>query len=306
MVADEFSLIERYFADLGAGQGVALSVGDDCALLKTRPGELLATSVDTLVEGVHFPTDAAPADIAYRAVATAASDLAAMGALPLAMTLALTLPSAQARFLEPFAAGLRDAVTTLALPLVGGDTTRGPLAITVQVFGVVPEGDALSRGGAQPGDRLCVSGTLGDAAAALAHINGEWRAPESYVELLHRQFYRPQPRFDLVEVLRGAASAAIDVSDGLLADAGHLARASDVRVDIDPERLPISDALRAHPDAAVRKRWALAGGDDYELCFTLPEGRPLPAGCACIGRVSAGAGVYAGVGVDFASGYTHF
>ncbi|NND68876.1 MAG: thiamine-phosphate kinase [Halioglobus sp.] len=303
---DEFSLIERYFAGLGAGPAVALSVGDDCALLTPPPGELLATSVDTLVCGVHFPAAAAPADIAYRAVAAAASDLAAMGARPLGMTLALTLPEADAAFLGPFAQGLRAAVKDFNLPLVGGDTTRGPLTVTVQVQGAVPAGAALTRAGAQPGDRLCVSGPLGDAAAALAFFQGEWQAPERFAALLHQRFYRPLPRLDLGVALRGVASAAIDISDGLLADAGHLARASGVRIDIESGAVPLSDALLAQPDEHTRLRWALAGGDDYELCFTLPAGAAVPDGCTAIGCVSPGEGVHASDTVDFPAGYTHF
>lgn len=306
MPADEFDLIERFFTGLGAGPGVTLAVGDDCALLAPPAGELLATSVDTLVCGVHFPADAAPGDIAYRAVAAAASDLAAMAALPLGMTLALTVPAADEAFFGAFAAGLREVSADCRLPLVGGDTTRGPLSVTVQVLGAVPEGAALTRAGARPGDRLCVSGPLGDAAAALACSNGTWNAPREHRAYLHHRFYRPRPRLDLAVALRAGASAAIDISDGLLADAGHLARASGVRIDIDPARLPLSDALRAEPDDRVRLRWALAGGDDYELCFTLPGGSALPAGCTCIGSVSAGKGVHAGDDVDFAAGYTHF
>ncbi len=306
MPVDEFALIERYFAGLDAGAGVVLGVGDDCALLEPAPGELLATSTDTLVCGVHFPADAAPADVAYRAVAAAASDLAAMAATPLGMTLALTVPTADEAFFAPFAAGLRDAATDFGLPLVGGDTTRGPLAVAVQVFGTVPPGEALTRAGARPGDRLCVSGTLGDAAAALAHSTGQRQAPEEFVDFLTRRFYRPQPRLGLARQLRTVASAAIDISDGLLADAGHLARASSVRIDIEPERLPLSAALRAQPDERLRLRWALAGGDDYELCFTLPPAVGVPEGCTCIGQVSAGAGVHAGAAVDFAPGYNHF
>lgn len=302
----EFDLIYRYFSHLGAGDGVDLSVGDDCALLRLDPGERLATSVDTLVEGVHFPEDTFPEDIGFRAVAAASSDLAAMGARPLAMTIALTLSEADALFLHSFSEGVAQAVAEFGLPLVGGDTTRGALSISVQVLGALPLDAALTRAGAREGDVVCVSGTLGDAAAALAVLEGRWQPDPQTAEYLLARFYRPTPRLVLGRALLGSATAAIDISDGLLADAGHLAGASGLKLVLDPERVPLSAALRSHPDPEWRRRCALAGGDDYELCFTLPAHLAVPEGCTAIGRAEAGEGVDVGEPIDFPRGYQHF
>jgi thiamine-monophosphate kinase len=342
MPADEFSLISRYFSAFGAGPAVALGVGDDCAILTLEPGERLATSVDTVVAGVHFPEESLPEDVGYRAVAAAASDLAAMGARPLGMTLALTLPEADELWLHSFSQGIGAAAKALALPLVGGDTTRGPLTITVQVFGALPMGRALLRGGARPGDAVCVSGTLGDAAGGLAVLEGRYQPDPDAAEYLEQRFFRPSPRLALGVALLGAsansnglladagriahasaaidisdglladaghmaaASAAIDISDGLLADAGHIAAASGVRIELDAALLPLSPALVAHPDRNQALRWALAGGDDYELCFCLPAGAVAPPGCTRIGEVMAGAGVSCPGFDDLAAGYNHF
>ncbi len=306
MPADEFSLIARYFSAFGAGPAVALGVGDDCAILALEPGERLATSVDTVVPGVHFPPESLPEDIGYRAVAAAASDLAAMGARPLGMTMALTLPDADELWLHSFSQGVGAAVAALALPLVGGDTTRGPLTISVQVFGALPAGMALLRQGAQIGDAVCVSGTPGDAAGGLAVLEGRYRPEAEVAEYLEQRFFRPAPRLELGMLLLGQAHAAIDISDGLLADAGHIAAASGVGIRLDADRLPLSPALAGHPDRAQALRWALAGGDDYELCFCLPPGAAVPAGCTRIGEVLAGEGVLCPGFDDLAGGYRHF
>jgi len=306
MPASEFSLIERYFSDLGRGPGVDLTVGDDCALLRLEAGERLAASVDTQVAGVHFPVATAPADIGYRAVAAAASDLAAMGARPLAMTLALTMPDADATWLGAFRQGLEEAVTGYALPLVGGDTTQGPLAVSVQVLGALPADQALLRSGARVGDAVYVSGTLGDAAGALALLRDEWQPLPGHAAYLLDRLNRPRARLGLGRELLGRATAAIDISDGLLADAGHIARASGVRVCIDPGLVPLSPALSSRGCRATVLRWALAGGDDYELCFSLGKTERPPAGCTRIGRVEAGAGVDCGLEIDIAPGYQHF
>jgi thiamine-monophosphate kinase len=306
MPVSEFDLIYRYFSSLGRGPAVDLSVGDDCAILRLEPGERLATSVDTLVEGVHFPEDSFPEDIGYRAVATAASDLAAMGARPLAMTLALTLPVADELWLHAFSQGLAAASAATGLPLVGGDTTRGPLTITVQVLGGLPATQAMTREGARPGDAIYVSGCLGDAAAALAVLAGDWRPDARSVEYLLERFNRPSPQLDLGRRLLGLASAAIDISDGLLADAGHIAAASGCRLRIDPALLPLSPALRSHPEPEQARRGALTGGDDYELCFCLPPGQAAPGDCTRIGRVEPGSGVDCGLDLDSTPGYQHF
>jgi thiamine-monophosphate kinase len=307
MPSSEFSLIARYFSSLGGGPAVDLSVGDDCAILRLGDNERLATSVDTMLSGVHFPEDAFPEDIGYRAVAAAVSDLAAMGARPLGMTLALTLPEADDFWLNTFSQGLAAAVKDFAMPLVGGDTTRGPLTITVQVMGALPTGQGLLRTGASVGDTLYVSGNPGDAAAALAFLNDEWQPQPEHAEYLLQRFYRPSPRLHLGQALLDTgATAAIDVSDGLLADAGHIAAASGVRIVIEPDLLPLSEPLQVYPERRQALLWALTGGDDYELCFTLPAGTPVPDGCTRIGQICAGEGVDCGVDVDTASGYRHF
>ena len=307
MALGEFELIYRYFSAFGRGGAVELGVGDDCAILKAEPGERIVTSVDTMVAGRHFPEHAFPEDIGYRAVAAATSDLAAMGARPLGMTLALTLPEADDLWLHAFSEGVGQASEAFDLPLVGGDTTRGLLTISVQVLGAVPAGAALLRGGARPGDRVCVSGTLGDAAAGLALENGELVVEPDEAEYLSSRFHRPTPRLTLGQELLGRASSCIDISDGLLADAGHVASASGVAIRIEADSLPLSPVLLGLADRPQSLRWALAGGDDYELCFTLPGEEPVPAGCCVIGAVSAGEGVSCDIPPgDGSTGFQHF
>jgi len=306
MPTSEFDLIYRYFSSLGAGPAVDLSVGDDCAILRLEPNERLATSVDTMVEGVHFPEDMFPEDIGFRAVSVAVSDLAAMGARPIGMTVALTLPEADEFWINTFSQGLAQAVSEYKLPLVGGDTTRGPLTISVQVMGALPADKALLREGAQVGDLVYVSGTLGDAAGALAFLNGEWHPEPDAAEFLLQRFHRPRARVELGRELLGKATSAIDISDGLLADAGHIAAASGVSIDIECGRVPLSSALNSHPDSESKLKWALSGGDDYELCLTLPEEATTPEGCTRIGRVTKGHGVKVDQDIDFTAGYQHF
>lgn len=306
MPNSEFSIISRYFSALGGGSAVDLSVGDDCAILRLNEGERLATSTDTLIAGVHFPEDAFPEDIGYRAVAVAVSDLAAMGARPIGMTLALTLPEADDFWLNTFSQGLAAAVSAFDIPLVGGDTTRGPLVITVQVMGALPLGAALLRGGATVGEGVYVSGTVGDAAGALAFLQDSWQPEAAHGEYLLERFYRPTPRLALGRSLLGTASAAIDISDGLVADAGHIAAASGVSIVLDPTLLPLSEAVMSYESREEALLWALTGGDDYELCFTLPADSAVPEGCTLIGGVRAGEGVECSIDVDSAGGYRHF
>ena len=306
MPTAEFSLIYRYFSGLGRGPGVDLSVGDDCAILRLGEDERLATSVDTMVAGVHFPEDTFPEDIGFRAVSVAASDLAAMGAKPLAMTVALTLPEVDELWLHAFSQGLAEAVSVYQLPLVGGDTTRGPLSISVQVMGALPHGQAMLRDGARVGDAVYVSGTLGDAAGALAFLQGQWQPAPEHAQYLLDRFNRPEARLDLGRELLGRATAAIDISDGLLADLGHIAAASGVKVRIEPDLLPLSPALSSHHCPETILRWALAGGDDYELCFCLGVGESSPTGSTRIGQVEVGEGVDCGLEIDMPPGYQHF
>lgn len=263
----EFELIERCFKSLTpARSDVVLGIGDDAALLRPPPGELVVACIDTLVCGVHFPPDMTPEDVGYRAAAVNLSDLAAMGATPRWALLALSLPTGDEAWLDGFARGLADALLPVGVALVGGDTTRGPLTVTVQMLGTVPDdGKALRRQGARPGDLLYVSGTPGDAAGGLAG----WGRPAADGQLLAR-FRRPLPRLGLGQGLRGLASACIDVSDGLLADATHVAEASGCGLLLDPSLLPLSDALRAALGHEAALTAALTGGDDYELCFCAP------------------------------------
>ena len=304
---DEFTLIYRYFSALGRGDAVDLGVGDDCALLRLNAGERLATSVDTMVEGVHFPANAFPEDIGFRAVAVAVSDLAAMGARPIGMTLALTLPEPDEFWLHSFSEGVSAAVSEFSIPLVGGDTTRGPLTITVQVLGALALDTALLRSGASPGDNVYVSGTLGDAAAGLAIIQDRLQpASAADGEYLLQRFYRPQPPLSLGLKLAATATAAIDISDGLLADAGHIAAASGVQIRLDCAAIPLSDALKSCPNQDTALDWALSGGDDYELCFCLAPAVEPPSGVTRIGEVIAGEGVSCDRQPADTTGYQHF
>ncbi|MGA6098437.1 thiamine-phosphate kinase [Stutzerimonas marianensis] len=318
----EFELIRRYFAAAacarmsGEADGVALGIGDDCALLGVAPGEQLAVSTDTLVAGVHFPERGDPGLLGQRALAVSTSDLAGMGAAPVGFTLALTIPSVDPDWLAAFAHGLDAMAASCGMRLLGGDTTRGPLSMTLTVFGRVPSGHALLRSGARPGDLLCVGGALGDAAGALPIVLGErdGHTPEA-AELLSR-YWSPQPQLGLGQALRGRATAALDISDGLLADCAHIAAASSVSLIIEQSRVPLSSALLAVAGAERGLQCALAGGDDYVLAFTLPadaapglreEGWPIHV----IGHVARGEGVHlldtAGRAVaPQRRGYNHF
>ena len=270
MALGEFDLIARYFAKLGAKRGdVELGVGDDGAVLVPPPGHDLVAVVDTLVAGVHFPQDSPASSIGHRAVAVNLSDIAAMGATPSWALLALTLPTTDEAWLEQFAYGAGELLTLHDVALVGGDTTAGPLTITVQLIGIVPQGRALRRSGAQPGDAIIVSGTPGDAAAGLAIEQQRLYCAAPHAETLRRRFLYPTPRCELGVSLRGVASACIDVSDGLAADLGKLCAASGCGGELELPTLPISPALAAAVDRDHARQLALTGGDDYELCFTV-------------------------------------
>ncbi len=295
----EFELIRNYFAAAPCaqgGEGVALGIGDDCALLAVPAGEQLAISTDTLVAGVHFADPCDPFLLGQRSLAVAVSDLAAMGATPIAFTLALTLPTVTADWLDAFARGLNAMALRCGVRLVGGDTTRGPLSLTMTVLGRVPTGKALTRSGAQPGDLVCVGGELGNAAGALSLVLGERVAPADVAGPLLAHYWSPQPQLELGMALRGKATSALDISDGLLADCGHIAKASAVGLLIESEKLPLSTALVSFLGENAARMAALSGGDDYVLAFTLPPAQ-LPALLAdgwpihVIGQVVAGQGV---------------
>lgn len=315
----EFELIRHYFAAAAcarAGGDVVLGIGDDCALLAIAAGEQLAVSTDTLVAGVHFPDPCDPFLLGQRALAVATSDLAAMGAAPVGFTLALSLPAAESGWLEAFARGLDAMAARCDMRLIGGDTTRGPLSMTLTVFGRVPSGQALLRSGARVGDLLCVGGALGDAAGALPLVVGEREGETAEALQLLDRYWSPQPQLALGQALRGKATAALDISDGLLADCGHIAAASGVRLCIEQPRVPLSEALVQWVGPERALQCALTGGDDYVLAFTLLAGE-LPGLLAdgwpiqVIGRVEPGEGVQLedakGNAVPLGSkGYNHF
>ena len=297
MTIGEFELIERFFTR--PVRRAALGVGDDCALLAPGPGMQLAVSSDMLVEGRHFLATVPPDRLGHKALAVNLSDLAACGAKPLAFMLALALPSAQPTFLAGFSRGLFQLADSRGCELVGGDTTRGPLTICITVFGEVPIGTALLRSGARAGDEIYVSGTLGDARLALEVFRGRLSLDAAGFEAARAAMEMPQPRVALGVALRGIASSAIDVSDGLLGDLGHILERSGVGATVDIDAVPRSPTLRAQA-ATVQRDCTLAGGDDYELVFTASETRAgsvldaaLTAGIAVtrIGRIDSQAGL---------------
>lgn len=310
----EFEIIERYFLK-EAGTGVVVGIGDDAAVVDESG--LLVVAVDTLVGGVHFPPDSPPRSIGHRALAVNLSDLAAMGAMPSYATLALTLPAADAAWLEEFAAGFFELAARFDVDLIGGDTTRGPLSVTVQVLGRAVDEHVLTRAGGHVGDDVYVTGTLGDGAAAIA-LHARSTESREAAELF-RRFSYPEPRIREGLALRTLASAAIDVSDGLVADLGHLCRQSGCGARIEVERLPLSAELEAAVSGERAVDFALTGGDDYELCFTAPAARAEAVAAVSedrgvpitrIGALVAGEGVVCyrnGEPMPKAlAGYTHF
>ncbi len=270
---NEFALIRQYFthaSNTTEHNGVALGIGDDCALLDLPPGHQLAVSLDTLVEGVHFPSGMAPQHIASRAFTTALSDLAAMGAKPLWVTLGLTLPEANEAWIQAFSQSFISIAQRYNCALVGGDTTRGPLTVTVQVHGAVEASKAIRRSGACMGDTVYVTGSLGDGAASLAYLQNRLIIDAAAQQYLEQCFHQPSARIDEGLLLAGIASAAIDVSDGLYADLEHICMASQVGAKLHLEQIPCSSHWRKHVSREQAIEWIMAGGDDYELCFTVP------------------------------------
>jgi len=327
MGLSEFELITRYFGQSGGlnqrRPDVELGIGDDAAIVNIPAGQSLVMSLDTLVSGVHFPDNTSAEDVAYKALAVNLSDMAAMAAEPSWLLLGLTLPQADAAWLEDFSRGLGQLTSRYGVALIGGDTTHGPLTISVQVNGLVPQGQALKRNGARPGDLIYVSGQLGDAGLGLKLVLGELGSQGIELSPSRSQYFlqrlnRPTPRVELGLALRGLATAAIDVSDGLLADLGHILKASGVGATINIEQLPVADELHALPE----QQWQLplTAGDDYELCFTLPADKQVAfeqalqaveCPCTYIGQIVAETGLTLllhGSDIDSENlkGYLHF
>ena len=329
----EFDLIRRHFTR--ATPNALLGIGDDAALLQVSAGNVLAVSTDMLVSGTHFLADADPYLLGHKTLAVNLSDMAAMGAVPRWAILAISLPEADEAWLERFSAGFFALARQYGVELVGGDTTRGPLNLCVTIFGEVPAQQALRRNGARLGDEIWVSGCLGDAALALAHLQGRIALSEAELADCAPALHQPQPRVALGLALRGVANCAIDISDGLLADLGHILDSSQVGAHIEFAALPLSPAMleymgarASRPQASGRdarapeivKQCALSGGDDYELCFTAPAmrhaellsiGARLELPLTCIGKIVAGQGciVHDASGNTInveAGGYDHF
>jgi thiamine-monophosphate kinase len=321
----EFALIDRIRARSRRRDDIVLGIGDDAALLQPGAGEQLVVTMDTLNDGVHFPSESTPADIGWKTLAVNLSDLAAMGARPAWCTLSLSLPQVDPAWIDGFADGFFALADLHDIALVGGDTTRGPLSLSVTAMGLAAAGNALRRDGARVGDDVWVTGTLGDAAAALqAWLAGTLdvtRTASAALEPLRQRLQRPTPRVQAGRRLVGLASAAVDISDGLLADLGHLCARSGVGAQLRLDALPASAALRAAcVDDAARWQLQASGGDDYELCFTAaPQHRAVveqalqfaEVAASRIGRIVAGDGVHA-LAADGSpwqpprSGYQHF
>lgn len=274
MYTSEFDIIRRYFTLDDSRQDIVLGVGDDCALLSPPAGKLLATTVDTLVAGVHFPLNTSAADIACKAIAVNLSDLAAMAAEPAWLTLALTLPDVDESWLEDFSRAFQQTAQHYGVQLIGGDTTRGPLSITVQATGYVSADRVMRRDAAKPGDNIYLTGTIGDAALALRMHQTDLLKSENSddAEYLLSRLNRPEPRVDFAQAVSAYARCAIDVSDGLLADLGHIISASHCGARLELETLPLSDAflsVYANNAEDVDLLNVLSGGDDYELCLSI-------------------------------------
>ncbi|KRG69454.1 thiamine-monophosphate kinase [Stenotrophomonas terrae] len=325
MSLDEFGLIERIRRRTGARADIVLGIGDDAALLQPAPGQQLVVTTDTLNIGVHFPAETPAADIGWKALAVNLSDLAAMGATPAWCSLSLSLPDASAQWVDEFAQGFFALADLHGIALIGGDTTRGPLSISITAMGQVAAGQALRRDGAQPGDDIWVSGVPGEAGLALALwqqkvLDVSRVADDSAHEHLRLRLARPTPRVELGRALRGVATAAVDVSDGLLADLGHICARSGVAADVLENALPASAAAQQCALSAAFNALRASAGDDYELCFTAPQAQrqalhetmaSVAVPLTRIGYIRAGTGLQVinqegGVVVLSKQGYNHF
>ena len=300
-LSPEFSLIHHYFNTLSAERDdVVVGIGDDCAVLYTPANTLTAVSIDTLVQGTHFFADVDPYRLGIKALAVNLSDLAAMGAEPAWFTLALTLTEINDKWLKQFSAGLAEIAKQHRIQLVGGDTTRGPLSITIQVHGHLQAENMLRRNAAKPADLICVTGCLGDAAAALQYKLGQLdksALSDTDIEYLLQRLEMPTPRNQIGQQLAGQAHAAIDISDGLLADLTHILNASNKGAKLDLSALPFSAVLQKLP-LELATQLALTGGDDYELCFTATADKvaglkqQFPNLIHVIGEITDDTGIY--------------
>jgi len=320
-MAGEFNLITQYFVNRQTQRkDVQLSLGDDSALVTSPDNVQIAISTDTLVAGTHFIAEANPAWVAHKALASNLSDLAAMGASPAWVSLALTLPEPDEMWLAPFSEAFFDLANYFNIQLIGGDTTKGPLSMTLTVQGFVPQGKALRRDGAKVGDWIYVTGTLGDSAAGLEAILDEKARNKPHAETLEYRHYHATPRLLAGQALRGVASSCLDISDGLVSDLGHIMRASGVAAVIDVDALPLSSELETfYRDRDHALQVALSSGEEYELCFTVPEEQkgqmdtllaPTGTKATCIGQIRSGDSLSlerAGKALDWhVSGYDHF
>ncbi|TPH17195.1 thiamine-phosphate kinase [Litorilituus lipolyticus] len=293
----EFELIKHFFAEQNVKRkDVVMGIGDDCAVVASSENQHIVVTTDTLVEGVHFPKDTEARAIGHKSVAVNLSDLAAMGAQPSWISLAITLPSVDEAWIAEFCAGVFELCEFFNVELIGGDTTQGPLSITITAQGLVPENQYLSRAGAKAGDWLYVTGELGEAALALQHILGKVTVEEHFVGPLIEKLNYPKPRVLAGEIIRDYASAAIDLSDGLISDLGHICQASNVGANIVLDALPLSEKLTNSLLEEDAINLAIAGGDDYELLFTVSEANKVGVETAlsnagvrltCIGQLNA-------------------
>lgn len=296
----EFELIAECFSQAGHKRAdVQLGVGDDGAVVQVREGFDLVVTTDTMVEGVHFFPDMDPRALGHKLVTVNISDLAAMGAEPTWLSLGLTLPKVDPAWLKAFAEGLSETADYYSCQLIGGDTCRGPLTLTLTAHGVVPRGKALTRRGAQVGDYIYVTGTLGDAALGLMLLQQQAEVSKKHRAHIMQRFHYPTARVALGQSLRSIASSCMDLSDGLFGDIQHILQRSNVGASIDVNKLPLSQALRDSCDTATALRCALSGGEDYELLFTVPENKrsalevllsPYGVAITCIGRITGVSG----------------
>ena len=297
----EFEIIRQYFFDTTSRDDVVLGIGDDAAVLEVPQNQQLVQSMDTLVSGIHFPVDTSAADIAYKALAVNLSDMAAMGAEPAWFTLAITLPGADEQWIKDFSLSLLAIAKKYKVQLIGGDTTTGPLSITITINGFLPKGQALCRSSAKVNDRIYVSGTLGDAALALAAWQGQCLISNTSSAYLNQRLNRPNPQVELGLVLRDYANACIDISDGLVADLGHITDKSKVGATIYCEKIPSSAEFKQNlTDETLAYSLILSGGDDYELCFTVAEknqaefetvAKKMNFSVSCIGIIESKTGI---------------